>query len=168
MSILSFGRHSPAQTVDANRQPWWDWNPARREPVTASVAAPAAVREPWYSWNPYRRTPRQVEAQGRREGYAKGARDEQRVMLRRQRRRNHPIFALVVLVAAVSGVGFMGLAYEAGSFAAGGAVVDQKLAEWRGDLTGAADRAVDQSGHEVQRVGQSISSQSQQLTQKGG
>ena len=166
MSILSLGRHTPAQAVDASRQPWWDWNPARRQPVVATQ--PVAVRDPWYSWNPYRRTPRQVEAQGEREGYAKGVQDEQRVMARRERRRGHPVFALVVLFAAVAGVGFMGLAYEMGSFAAGGAVVDQKLGEWRGDITGAAGRIGDQSGHAVQSVGQSISSHSQQLTQKGG
>ncbi len=167
MSILSLGRHAPAPTVAAARRPWWDWNPARREPV-AAPPAPVADRDPWYRWNPYRSTPRQVEAQGRREGYAKGARDEQRVMVRRQRRRSHPVIALAVFAAAVSGIGFMGLAYEEGSFAAGGAVVDQKLGEWRADLTGAAGRAGDQGGHAVQSVGQSISTHSQQLTQQGG
>jgi hypothetical protein len=167
MSILSLGRHNPA-TVGVARRRWWDWNPARPEPVVAPEAVAAAGRDPWYSWNPYRRTAKQVEAEGRREGYVKGARDEQRVMLRRQRRRSHPIFASVVFIAAIAGVGFAGLAYEAGSFAAGGAVVDQTLAQWRGDLTGAAGRAVDQSGRAVQGIGQSISSQSQKLTQKGG
>ena len=165
MSLLSLGRQSPAPTVNVGQR-WWNWNPARREPVT--VPAPVAEREAWHSWNPYRRTPQQVETEGRRDGYAKGARDERRVMIRRQRRRSHPVFALVVFFAAVSGVGFMGLAYEEGSFAAGGAVVDQKLGEWRADLTGAAGRAGDQGGHAVQSVGQSISSQSQHLTQKGG
>ena len=165
MSILSLGRRGPLQRTEVGQR-WWNWNPARPTPVAAP--AEATTRDAWYSWNPYRRSVKQVEAEGRREGYAKGARDEQRVMARRQRRRSHPIFALLVFAAAVSGVGFLGLAYETGSFAAGGAVVDQKIGEWRADLTGAAGRAGDQGGHAVQSVGQSISVRSQQLVQKGG
>jgi hypothetical protein len=163
MSILSLGRHTPAPTTDAGRH-WWDWNPAGRDP---SAVPEASVREPWYRWNPYLRTPQQVESQGRREWYASGVRDEQRVELRRQRRRSHPILALVVFFAAASGVGFLGLAYEEGSFAAGGAVVDHTLSDWRADLTGVAGRAGDRSGQAVQSVGQSISRQSRRL-QTGG
>ncbi len=165
MSILSLGRPTPTATVDTRRR-WWDWNPARREPIV--VPGPVAEREAWHSWNPYRRSSRQLQAEGRREGYDKGVRDERRVMVRRQRRSSHPVFALVVSLAAVSGVGLIGVGYVEGSFAAGGAVVDQKLGEWRANMTGAAGRAGDQGGHAVQSVGQSISSHSQQLTQKGG
>ena len=160
MSILSLGRSHRA--ADVSQERWWNWNPARPKMVAAPVeTAPA----PWWSWNPYRRTARHIEAQGRREGYSKGARDEYRVMARRQRRRSHPIIGLVVSVAAVSGAGFLGLAYETGSFAGGGAVIDQKLAEWRADVVGMAGRAGDQGGHAVQTVGQRISTQSQQLSQ---
>jgi hypothetical protein len=158
MSILSLRHSRPAAaTVEDARERWWTWNPARPKPA----AAPVAVEEPasWWRWNPYRGS----EAQDRRAGYAKGARDERRVMARR-RRRGHPVFAFVILVAAVSGVGFLGLAYETGSFASGGAVIDQTLAQWRADLLGAASQAGDQGGHAVQRVGQSISSQSRQIS----
>jgi hypothetical protein len=164
MSILSLGRSAPIDRSNAPRERWWNWNPAR--PKSAAASVEAAAPEAWWRWNPYRRDINHAEAQGRRQGYAKGERHERRVMAHRRRRR-HPIFAFVVLVAAVSGLGFAGLAYEAGSFAGGGAIVDQKLGEWRADLMGAASRAVDQGGHAVQGVGQSISSQSQQLSQRG-
>ena len=165
MSFLNFGRQTPASPADVARQPWWEWNPARHEAVPST--SPEVGPDPWRRWNPYRRTPKQVEAQGRRDGYVEGVRDEQRVVARRERRRGHPVFALVVFIGAVSGIGFFGLAYETGSFTGGGAVIDQKIGEWRADLTGAAGRAGDESGHAVQNVGRSISSQSRQLTQTG-
>ena len=161
MSILSLGR--PRLANDVSRERWWNWNPARPKVVAAPVETVPA--DSWWNWNPYRRTARHIEAEGRREGYAKGARDEHRVMTRRARRRSHPLIGFVVLVAAVCGVGFLGLAYETGSFAGGGAVIDQKLAEWRTDILGAAGNAGEQGGHAMQSVGQSISTQSRQLSQ---
>ncbi len=165
MSILSLGRS--AKSVGATGERWWNWNPARRSVVVPPVATATAAT--WWSWNPYRRQEaKRIEAEGRREGYAKGAQDENRVMARRARQRRHPIIGFVVLVAAVSGVGFLGLAYEAGSFAGGGAVVDHKIAEWRSEIMGTASRAGAQGGRAVQSVGQTISTRSQQISQNGG
>jgi hypothetical protein len=69
---------------------------------------------------------------------------------------------LVVVIAAV-GVLWMGLAYREGSFAAGGAVVDRKLAEVTQPARVAAVEAVDKTGQAVQGAGQAIETQGQRL-----
>jgi hypothetical protein len=133
MSIFSMGRapHTPA--ADTGLAHWWRWNPYRPTPAPAPVetVAPAA----WWNWNPYRRTAKRIEVEGRREGYGQGVRDERRVVQRR-RSRSHPILALLFLGAAVAGVGFTAMAFEAGSFQGAGITVDQKIAEWRSDILG--------------------------------
>lgn len=172
MSIFNIGRPATASVGDDPADRWWNWNPARRAPVAAApvTVAPVAVTatDPWWRWNPYRRDLQHAATQGRLQGYDKGVRDEQRAVQRRQRRRSHPIMALLVLAAAAGGVTFTGLAFENGSFAAGGAVVDQKIAEWRADILGGAAQAADKSGRAMQNAGQSISNRTQAPSPNGG
>jgi len=174
MSIFSTGRPASANTTDNRLARLLGWNPYRSStvaaPVSNTVVAPvddAGRTRPW-SWNPYRKDARQIERQGEREGYGKGRRDEHRVMTRQARRNRHPILGFVVFLAAVAGVGFLGLAYEGGSFSAGGAMVDHQVAEWRADVLGPVINAGDQSGKALQDAGKTISTKSQQLAQPAG
>ena len=174
MSIFTLRRPTllnPASNSLYARAPGWlSWNPYRTAPAAAAVAPAAAGR--WWNWNPYRRDVKRVERQSEREGervgYNKGRRDENRVMNRRIRRSRHPILGAVVFLAAVAGVGFVGLAYETGSFSAGGAAVDHQIATWRSDLLTPVSNAGDRSGQALQDAGKTISTKSQQLSQPGG
>ena len=56
-----------------------------------------------------------------KESYERGRKDE------RARRRHHPVLMGLTVVAALMGVVVLGLAGLNGSFAAGGAVIDQNL-----------------------------------------
>jgi hypothetical protein len=153
MSIFNLGRQEPAiaQPVYPDRTTWWNWNPARRPVLVERTAPPPA--EPWWRWNPYRRPAVRLSAVDRHQGYAEGRREERRILSGRARRRSHPLLTLVVFLAAASSVGFVGLAFEAGSFEGAGAIVDNQIAQWRGDVVAAADRAGTQGGQTVQSVG---------------
>jgi hypothetical protein len=71
----------------------------------------------------------------------------------------------VVLIAAV-GVLWMVLAAREGSFAAGGAVVDQKLAEVTNPARVAVNQAADRTGAAVQNAGQSLEAKGEALREK--
>jgi len=74
----------------------------------------------------------------------------------RPRRRGHGmgVLGFLVVVVAAIGVLWMVLAAREGSFAAGGAVVDHKLAEVTSPARVAANRAVDRTGQAVKTAGQ--------------
>ena len=179
MSIFNLGRptllNRTPNSLYAGAPHWLSWNPYRTAAPAAAVTAPAVAGR-WWNWNPYRRDVKRVERQserlgereGERVGYNKGRRDENRVMNRRIRRSRHPILGGLVFLAAVAGVGFVGLAYEEGSFSAGGAAVDHQIAAWRGDLMAPVSNAGARSGQALQDAGRTISTKSQQLSQPGG
>jgi hypothetical protein len=100
-----------------------------------------------------------------RDAYAAGRRDQQRVEPPAPPRRRHGfglVGFLVVLVAAI-GVVWVVLAAREGSFAAGGAVVDQKLAEVTSPARVAATQAVDRTGQAVKNAGQTLEAQGERI-----
>ena len=94
--------------------------------------------------------------------YADGRRDQHRI--EKQRRRGGFGFAtvFVVLVAAL-GVVWLALSAREGSFAAGGAVVDQKVAEVTAPARVAVNETVDRTGVAVQNAGQALENQGERL-----
>ena len=83
-------------------------------------------------------------------------------------RRRHGGFGLVgvaVTLVAVLGALWLALAAREGSFAGGGNVVDQKIAEVTLPAKAAASQAVDRTGQVVQNAGQAIENQGQKLRQ---
>lgn len=107
--------------------------------------------------------PLQVEQRG----YAEGRRDqklEDRANARARRRRGGLglVSVIVVLVAAL-GVLWLALAAREGSFAAGGAVVDQKVAEVTSPARVAANQAADRTGAAVENAGEAIASQGERI-----
>jgi hypothetical protein len=142
------------------------WNPYRTDATPRSAGVPVTA-DRWWSWNPYRRE-RQGERLGERVGFNKGRSAENRIMTRQIRRGGHPVIGAVVFLAALAGAGFLGLAYETGSFSAGGAVVDHRIAAWRSDLLTPVSTAGARSGQALQDAGKTISAKSQQLSKPGG
>ncbi len=136
------------------------------------LAAAAAARQPVAQ--------RAAYVEGRQDGHAderardKRVRDEhvreEQVRARRAerpRRRGGGLgFAgVIVALVAVLGVLWLVLAARHGSFAAGGAVVDQKIAEVTSPAKVAADQAIDRTGQAVQNAGQALQSQGQRIRQ---
>jgi len=71
------------------------------------------------------------------------------------RRRNwRPFINLVVVLAAAAAAGFTLLSLAAGSFSAGGAIVDQKLSQWRAGMLTEASQAADRSAAKAERSAQ--------------
>lgn len=97
-----------------------------------------------------------------RQAYADGRRDQHRAD-RARRRRGFGLAGLLVVVIAAVGVLWLVLAAREGSFAAGGAVVDQKLAEVTNPARVAANQAVDRTGAAVQNAGQTLETQGERL-----
>jgi hypothetical protein len=90
---------------------------------------------------------------------------ERRTERPERRRKGHGfglVGLMVVLVAAVGAL-WLVLAAREGSFAAGGAVVDRKLAEFTGPARVATNEAVDRTGAAVQTAGQSLEAQGQRI-----
>ena len=83
----------------------------------------------------------------------------------RPRRRRHGLglIGAVVTLAAVLGALWVALAVHEGSFSAGGAVVDRKIAEAALPAKVAASQAVDRTGQAVQNAGQAIESQGEKI-----
>jgi hypothetical protein len=105
-----------------------------------------------------------------RHGYEEGRKDQRRVdraEARTHRRRGGfgLVGVLVVLVAAL-GVLWLILAAREGSFARGGAVVDQKVAEVTSPARTAATEAVDRTGAAVQNAGQALESQGARIREQ--
>lgn len=90
-----------------------------------------------------------------RSAYDRGRRDER---ARRPRRHGLGFFGVIVLVAAVVGVGAVYLGVSQGSFTRGGQVVDQKLAGATQPARNAADRAGDALENAGQRIKQQAGS----------
>ena len=160
MSFLNIGRKAPlvapAEPVDpAVRQPWWRWNPYRRDD---------AVRIERAQVEQDRVGQTRIDREGRSEGYVEGRRDERAAVVRQARRRGHPVLATIVFLLAAITVGYGYLSYEAGSFAGGGAMIDDKIAEMRGDV----GRAGEVSGQAVQNAGARITDHSRQLSKGPG
>jgi hypothetical protein len=105
-----------------------------------------------------------------RHAYEEGRRDQHRAEVQADRRVERPrrrggfglVGLLVVLVAAL-GVVWITLAAREGSFAQGGAVVDEKLAEVTQPARVAATEAVDRTGQAVQNAGQALENQGERI-----
>ncbi|HTK33666.1 MAG TPA: hypothetical protein VL358_00080 [Caulobacteraceae bacterium] len=82
---------------------------------------------------------------------------------RSRRRHGFGMVGLAVTLVAVLGVLWMVLAAREGSFAGGGAVVDQKIAEVTAPAKVAASQAVDRTGQAVQNAGQAIEHQGEKI-----
>ncbi|MEO6340851.1 MAG: hypothetical protein ABIO39_12475 [Caulobacteraceae bacterium] len=101
---------------------------------------------------------------------AERLREERDQLLRREARRRRskaPVFGLVVALIAVIGVVWMVLAFREGSFAAGGAVVDAKIAQVTEPARQAADNAAQRSGEAVEKAGQSLEAQGRKIKDTG-
>jgi len=129
---------------------WWRWSSYRRNAVTRpqQAAYPEGVA-----------AADQAQTGRRRGAYRAGERDGQRFEARRHR--GHPVLATLVVLVALAGVGYGYLSWQQGSFAAGGAVIDEKLAEVRG---GASQAGV-AGGQAVQKAGAAIATKSQTIAQ---
>lgn len=105
-----------------------------------------------------------------RRAYKDGRRDQHAADKADQKARRRGGFGLisvlVVLIAAV-GVMWLVLAAREGSFAAGGAVVDRKVAEATQPARTAANQAMDRTGAAVQSAGQAIETQGERLRPDG-
>ena len=86
----------------------------------------------------------------------------------RRRRSRAPVFGLLVALVAVIGVVWMVLAFREGSFAAGGAVVDAKIAQVSEPARQAAANAAQRSGDAVEKAGQSLEQQGRKIKGAAG
>lgn len=103
-------------------------------------------------------------AAARRE--AERLRAERDQLLRREARRRRsraPVLGLMVALVAVIGVIWMVLAFQQGSFAKGGAVVDAKIAEVSQPARQAVDNVAQRSGEAVEKAGQSLEAQGRRI-----
>ena len=93
---------------------------------------------------------------------------EKAVKAHRPPRRRHGfgLVGMAVTLVAVLGVLWLALAAREGSFAAGGAVVDQKIAAATQPAKVAAAQAVDRTGQAVQNAGQALETQGQKIREK--
>jgi hypothetical protein len=100
----------------------------------------------------------------RGKAYAEGRRDQHKAEKHVHKKRGGFGFAtaFVVLVAAL-GVVWLALAAREGSFAAGGAVVDQKVAEVTAPARVAINQTADRTGAAVQNAGQALETQGEKL-----
>jgi hypothetical protein len=135
-----------------------------REAFEARMAAAAEARDRGVA-------PAEATVADRRDAYAQGRRDERRrerrVERERPRRRGgFGLLGLVVVLVAALGVVWLALAVREGSFAAGGAVVDQKVASVTQPAVDAANRAVDRTGQAVENAGQALENQGQRLQEQ--
>ena len=107
----------------------------------------------------------------REAGYRRGRAEQKDVDRKlaveaRRRRGGFGLVSALLVVAAVLGVTWMVLAYQAGSFAGGGAVVDQKVAAVTEPAKQAAVNAIDRTGEAVESVGQKVEEQGSKIRQK--
>ena len=102
---------------------------------------------------------------------AERLRAERDQLLRREatrRRSRAPVLGLMVALIAVIGVVWMVLAFREGSFAAGGAVVDAKIAQVSQPARQAAENAAQRSGEAVEKAGQSLEAQGRKIKDTAG
>lgn len=93
---------------------------------------------------------------------ARGSEDRRKVERPRRRNGANMLGFVVVLVAAVGAL-WLVLAAREGSFAAGGALVDRKIAEVTAPARVATNEAVDRTGAAVQSAGQSLEAQGSRI-----
>jgi hypothetical protein len=88
-----------------------------------------------------------------RQAYDRGRRDER---ARRPRRHGSPALTLVVLLAAVAGIGAIYLGVQQGSFGRGGQVVDQKIQSVTQPASQATRNAASKAGDALENAGQNL------------
>lgn len=105
-----------------------------------------------------------------RRGYEQGRRDQRRIDRAEARTRRRGgggvMVGLLVVVVAAVGVLWLALAAREGSFAGGGAVVDQKVAQVTEPARVAAADAVDRTGAAVSNAGQALEAQGERIREK--
>ena len=102
-------------------------------------------------------------AAARGKAYAEGRRDQREMDKRARRRGGFGFVTVFVVLVAALGVVWLALAAREGSFAAGGAVVDQKVAEVTQPARVAINQTADRTGAAVQNAGQALESQGERL-----
>ena len=85
--------------------------------------------------------------------YEKGRRDESR---RPRRRRGSPLFSFLILIIVAAAAGLVYLAAENGSFASGGAVVDNHLTQASQTVQAPFKHAADRAGEALENAGQKL------------
>jgi hypothetical protein len=95
--------------------------------------------------------------------------DREREARRREHARRHRgglgLFGVMVALVAVIGVLWLVLAARQGSFAGGGAVVDQKIAQVTTPARQAVNNTVDRTGQAVQNAGKALEDQGDRIRQ---
>src|SRR5579875_1032996 len=154
MSLFNF-RHRDVERGDVAAQPvaatWWSWRPYRR--TVGPGGAVADAQQAAYVDGAH--DARRDETDVARRAYREGERDGRR--LESERHRGHPVLTVIVAILALVAIGYGFLSFQQGSFAGGGAVIDQKIAQLRGD----AGQAGVASGQAVQNAGATITARSQ-------
>lgn len=102
-------------------------------------------------------------AAARGQAYAEGRRDQHKAEKRAHRRGGFGFATAFVVLVAALGVVWLALAAREGSFAAGGAVVDQKVAEVTQPARVAINQTADRTGAAVQNAGQALENQGERL-----
>ena len=144
--LRSWGRRTPpSEQLFLSRRP--DESASSFEARMAAAAsgreaAPRVVVRPTPSATPTRRAPQPREP---------------------RRRRGLGLIGGLVTVVAVLGALWIALAVREGSFSAGGAVVDRKIAEATLPAKTAASEAVDRTGQAVQSAGQAAENQGEKI-----
>lgn len=143
------------------------------EAFEARLAEMARGR-PAGAWSDADAAPPDVEPSGR--AYAMGRRDQRRLDRAApppSREVEGPsalgrtglgLFGVAVALVALFGVLWIVLAVREGSFSAGGAVVDRKIAEFSQPVRLATNQAVDRTGEAVQDAGQAIEGQGERIS----
>ena len=155
MRILGFGRTERQAIADpAAGQVYVERRPGE-SPAAFEARLAAAARE---RANPTFGSRRTIAGDPRREA----ARHEP-PRIEKRRRGGFGIVGLVVVLVAALGVMWVVLAAREGSFAAGGAVVDQKLAQVAHPARVAVNQAADRTGAAVQNAGATLEAQGERI-----
>ncbi len=138
----------------------------KRDPHTGLAADQAAVLSPAAAYDE-RLVEERLTRPEREVGYRRGRADQKEVDRKHAKRGGgFGFISFLLLIAAVIGVTWVVLAYQAGSFAGGGAVVDRKVAEVTNPAKQAVLNAADRTGAAVQSAGQAVEAQGSKLRQK--
>ncbi|HXU99082.1 MAG TPA: hypothetical protein VG166_01120 [Caulobacteraceae bacterium] len=84
------------------------------------------------------------------DAYSRGRRDE------RRRRRGSPLLSLILLIIVVAAGALFYLAIHNGSFASGGAAVDNSISTVSQSATAPVRRAADKAGNALENAGQTL------------
>jgi hypothetical protein len=162
MALFGFGRKRPVVVDAATGHVVLERRPG--ETTEAFEIRRAAHERDVYERERAARAAAPGVAAARGKAYAEGRRDQHKAEKHAHRKRGGFGFAtvFVVLVAAL-GVVWLALAAREGSFAAGGAVVDQKVAAVTAPARVAVNETVDRTGAAVQNAGQALENQGEKL-----